>query len=129
MLPNKNLRASLSSRRRFLRSAILAGAGGIVSGPLISALADEAITMPFANGQRKLVSNFPQKGQMILLTTRPPQLETPFSVFNEGILTPNDRFFVRYHLSQIPTEIDSDTFRVEVNGKVNAPLSLSLDDL
>jgi sulfite dehydrogenase len=131
MLPHDNLRASLSSRRRFLRSAIMAGAGGLVSGPLISALAraDEVITLPFVNGQRKLVSNFPQKGQMILLTTRPPQLETPFPVFNEGILTPNDRFFVRYHLSQIPTEIDSDAFRVEVKGKVNTPLSLSLGDL
>lgn len=135
MLPNDNLRASLSSRRRFLRSAVMAGAGGLVAGPLLSVLAradagaGDVITMPFANGQRKLVSNFPGKGQMILLTTRPPQLETPFSVFNESILTPNDRFFVRYHLSQIPTEIDTDSFRVEVKGKVNSPLSLSLDDL
>ena len=84
--------------------------------------------MPFANGQRRMVK-FPQKQPLILLTMRPPQLETPFSVFNEGILTPNEYFFVRYHLSQIPTEIDTDTFRVEIKGKVNTPLSLSLDDI
>jgi DMSO/TMAO reductase YedYZ molybdopterin-dependent catalytic subunit len=116
------------NRRRFLRAAIAAGAGGFLSGPLMSALAEDTITMPFANGQRRLVA-FPQKRPLIVLTTRPPQLETPFSVFNDGILTPNDAFFVRYHLAGIPTEIDPDTFRVEVKGKVNSPLSLSLDDL
>lgn len=100
----------------------------MLAGPLMSALAEDTVTMPFANGQRRLVK-FPQKQPLILLTMRPPQLETPFSVFNEGILTPNDYFFVRYHLSQIPTEIDPDTFRVEIKGKVNSPLSLSLDDL
>ncbi len=114
------------SRRRFLRSALLAGAAGALA-PW-SSLADDTIMMPFANGQRRLVA-FPQKKPLILLTSRPPQLETPFSVFNKGILTPNDEFFVRYHLAGIPTSIDTDTFRVEVQGKVNTPLSLSLKDL
>ena len=41
------------------------------------------LEMPFANGQRSLVT-FPQKRPLILLTTRPPQLETPFSVFNDS---------------------------------------------
>jgi DMSO/TMAO reductase YedYZ molybdopterin-dependent catalytic subunit len=84
--------------------------------------------MPFANGKRRMVA-FPQKKPLILLTSRPPQLETPFSVFNQGILTPNDEFFVRYHLAGIPTSIDTEPFRVEVKGKVNSPLSLSLNDL
>ncbi len=66
---------------------------------------------------------------MIALTSRPPQLETPFSVFNEGVLTPNDAFFVRYHLADIPLAIDPETFRVEVKGKVDTPLSLSINDL
>ena len=114
------------SRRRFLRSALLAGAAGALA-PW-SSLADDTIMMPFANGQRRLVT-FPQKKPLILLTSRPPQLETPFAAFNKGILTPNDEFFVRYHLAGIPTSIDTDTFRVEVTGKVNTPLSLSLKDL
>ena len=115
------------NRRRFLRSALLAGAGGMLAGPLAS-LAEDTVMMPFANGQRRLVA-FPQKKPLILLTSRPPQLETPFAIFNKGILTPNDEFFVRYHLAGIPTSIDSDTFRVEVKGHVNTPLSLSLHDL
>src|SRR5215469_8865777 len=114
------------SRRGFLRSAILAGAGGMLV-PW-SSLADETIMMPFANGQRRMVV-YPQKKPLILLTSRPPQLETPFSVFNKSILTPNDEFFVRYHLAGIPTSIDSEKFSVEVKGQVNSPLTLSLHDL
>jgi DMSO/TMAO reductase YedYZ molybdopterin-dependent catalytic subunit len=88
----------------------------------------QTVTLPFANGERPLVT-YPQKRPMIGLTARPPQLETPFSVFNDGIITPNDAFFVRYHLAGIPTEIDPDTFTVEVKGKVDKPLKLSLADL
>jgi sulfite dehydrogenase len=66
---------------------------------------------------------------MLRLTERPPQLETPFAVFDGGPITPNDAFFVRYHLSEIPREIDPDAFRLEIDGKVGKPLSLSLKDL
>jgi len=118
----------LFNRRHFLRAAIAAGAGGMLAGPLIDALAEDTVTMPFGNDRRRLVT-FPQKRPLILLTARPPQLETPFAIFNSGILTPNDAFFVRYHLAGIPTAIDPDQFRVEVKGKVNTPLPLSLADL
>ncbi len=84
--------------------------------------------MPFANGERPLV-RYPGKRPLIQLTARPPQLETPFSVFNESVITPNDAFFVRYHLAGIPLSIDPETFRIEVKGKVDHPLSLSLNDL
>ena len=115
-------------RRRFLRTAALAGAGGLMAGRVVNALADETVALPFANGERRL-AKFPQKRPLILLTTRPPQLETPFSAFNEGIFTPNDAFFVRYHHAQIPTSIDHVTFSLEIKGKVNSPLTLSLADL
>jgi len=118
-------------RRRILKSAagIVAGAGSsLIVGSRVSALAAETTTQPFANGERPLVK-FPGKRPMLALTSRPPQLETPFSVFNEGVLTSNDAFFVRYHLADIPLAIDADTFRVEVKGKVDKPLSLSIRDL
>jgi DMSO/TMAO reductase YedYZ molybdopterin-dependent catalytic subunit len=50
-------------------------------------------------------------------------------VFNEDILTPNDAFFVRYHLSGVPLSIDADAFRLEIKGLVERPLQLSLADL
>ena len=91
------------------------------------AFADTA-TLPFGNGERPLVK-VPGKRALIQLTARPPQYETPFSVFNEGVITPNDAFFVRYHLAGIPLEIDPSTYKIAVKGKVGQPLELSLDDL
>ncbi len=116
------------SRRTFLQRAGVAGVGGLVGGKLFSALANEWTKLPFDNGERPLVK-YPQKRPLIRLTARPPQLETPFSVFNEGIITPNDAFFVRYHNSEIPTSIDPDTFTLEIKGKVKTPLKLSLAEL
>jgi len=56
-------------------------------------------------------------------------LETPFDVFDHGVFTPNNRFFVRWHLAYIPTQIDADAFRLNVRGHVGKPLSLSLNQL
>ncbi len=93
------------------------------------ASAEDSVTLPFENGERPLVA-YPQKRPLIRHTSRPPQLETPFSVFNDGVLTPNDAFFVRYHLALIPpASIDAQTFRLEIKGKVNQPAELSLADL
>ncbi len=113
------------SRRQFLRSAALAGAGSLIAGRVF---AQETVTLPFAHGERQVVA-FPQKRPLIVLTTRPPQLETPFAVFNDGLITPNDAFFVRYHNANVPTSIDGDAFRIEVKGAVKTPLSLSVADL
>ena len=128
LMANDHNPSVILNRRNFLRAAILTSVGSAFSGQLITALAADAVTLPFANGERQLAT-FPQKRPLILLTSRPPQLETPFAVFNEGILTPNDAFFVRYHLSQVPTSIDTDQFRLQIKGNVKSPLSLSLDDL
>jgi DMSO/TMAO reductase YedYZ molybdopterin-dependent catalytic subunit len=72
---------------------------------------------------------FPGKGRMILHRSRPPLLETPMEVFDQGIFTPNDRFFVRWHWADIPTYVNVDTFRLTVRGAVRQPLSLSLGEL
>ena len=117
------------NRRTFLQASGLLAAGTLGGGLVPRLLgADGRVVLPFENGERELVT-FPQKRPLICLTSRPPQLETPFAVFNEGLLTPNDAFFVRYHLSDIPTSVDPATFRVRVRGKVGTALELSLDDL
>ncbi len=107
-----------TTRRHLLRQAALAGAAwtALRTNP---ARGEELVTLPFANGERQLVK-FPQKRPLLLLTHRPPQLETPFSVFREGVLTPNDAFFVRYHLANIPRTVDVASFRLEVKGMVNS---------
>ena len=110
------------------RRTVLKGSSALAAAlsPL-SALA-ETVTLPFAKGERPLVK-YPQKRPMIGLTSRPPQLETPFSVFNENVITPNDAFFVRYHLAGIPLEIDPDTYTIDIKGKVDKPMKMKLADL
>ena len=66
---------------------------------------------------------------MILQCTRPPLLETPFEVFDRGVFTPNDQFYVRWHWAVIPTEVAVDSFRLSVSGHVDEALSLSLKDI
>src|SRR4051812_5401019 len=77
---------------------------------------------------KKDVAKYPEKGDMLLLTDRPPQLESPLKILRQDI-TPNEYFFVRWHLSQIPLKIDIDTFRLYIGGAVNKKLALSMNDL
>jgi DMSO/TMAO reductase YedYZ molybdopterin-dependent catalytic subunit len=116
------------SRRQFLAGAGAAGLAGVF-GTAWSDTARSAVDFPFVNGKREVVADFPQKGAMILQRTRPPLLETPFEVFDQGIFTPNDRFFVRWHLANIPTVIDPATFRLKIYGHVRQPISLTLEEL
>src|SRR3981189_1870024 len=103
---------------------------------LIGATGAAALTAPCnrmssAVGTRSSPTNlvrFPEKTEMILLTDRPPQLETPIHYFRQD-LTPNEAFFVRWHLEGVPTSVDLRTFRLNVSGHVRQPLQLSVDDL
>jgi DMSO/TMAO reductase YedYZ molybdopterin-dependent catalytic subunit len=71
---------------------------------------------------------FPEKKPLKVISDRPPLLESPRDIFTQAI-TPNDQFFVRWHMPDIPTYIDLNEFRLEVKGSVEKPLSLSVDDL
>jgi DMSO/TMAO reductase YedYZ molybdopterin-dependent catalytic subunit len=120
------------NRRQFLQQTTWLGLGALFSRPLLSrsyaAESPDTVTLPFANGTRPLVT-YPQKRPLIQVTARPPQLETPFAVFNEGLFTPNDAFFVRYHLANIPTAIDGGTFELALGGNVRTPIRFSVADL
>jgi sulfite dehydrogenase len=114
-----------SNRRSFLAGSGAAALSGALAAP---ASAEQIVRGVFANGDRPL-SAFPQKRPLMVLTPRPPQLETPFAVFDQGVFTPNDAFFVRWHLADIPTSIDAATHRIRVGGAVGKPFSLSMADL
>ena len=115
------------TRRRLLGQAGIAGLTALAA----PAWAQTMVTLPLPGGpgERSVTTGFPQKGAMILQRTRPPLLETPFEVFDKGVFTPNNRFFVRWHWSVIPTSIDADSFRLNVHGHVNQTLSLTLRDI
>jgi DMSO/TMAO reductase YedYZ molybdopterin-dependent catalytic subunit len=108
------------------RRSVLAGAAAMLAAGAARA---DTVTLPFGNGERP-VRAYPQKRPMLVVTERPPQLETPFVVFDHGVFTPNDAFFVRYHLGGAPPRgLDAATWRVKVLGAVQRPLEFSLDDL
>ena len=71
---------------------------------------------------------FPGKVPMLALNDRPPCLETPWRYFRED-LTPNQAFYVRWHLQGIPTAVDLRTWRLKIGGHVDRPLELSMDEL
>jgi len=126
---------SIASRRRFVRNGATLGGLALFGGNAISAAAQKMIEMPMVNGKR-LLAAYPQKRELIVLTARPVQLETPFPVFGEmnpatrmAAFTPNDAFFVRWHLAGVPTSVDTGAFRIKVHGLVKSPLSLSVSDL
>jgi DMSO/TMAO reductase YedYZ molybdopterin-dependent catalytic subunit len=118
---------SLASRRQFLATA---GAAALALSPR-RVRAEPTINLPLPGGpdQRLVTTEFPQKGALILQRTRPPLLETPLEVFDQGVFTPNDRFFVRWHWAVIPDAVDVKTFRLAVRGHVARQLQLSLDEL
>ena len=71
--------ASMNRREVAIWVASL-GLAGVGAGTRAS---EATVVLPFGNGARPLV-RYPQKRALIRLTTRPPQLETPFSVFDKG---------------------------------------------
>jgi sulfite dehydrogenase (cytochrome) subunit A len=116
-----------STRRRLLAAGLGTAAGLGALGR--SAMAQTIFEQPFANGERRIAA-YPEKRPLIVLTNRPVQLETPFEVFNEGILTPNDAFFVRYHNAGIPTSVDPDTHVIKIGGNAaGKSFDLRLADL
>ena len=112
------------------RRGLIGGAAAL--GGMVAATARaDTVTLGLNGGpeQRALTSAFAQKGSMILQRTRPPLLETPFEVFDQGVFTPNDQFFVRWHWAVIPDQVDLATFRCAVRGHVNQPQSLTMADI
>ena len=117
----------VEGRRRFLGGAGALGGLAVASPAWAAGFVD--LDLPGGPNRRPLTTAFPEKGAMILQRTRPPLLETPFRVFDKGVLTPNDQFYVRWHWANIPTQIDVSTFRLTVHGAVDKTLSLSVSDL
>ncbi|HTG00224.1 MAG TPA: molybdopterin-dependent oxidoreductase [Nitrospirota bacterium] len=107
------------TRRDFLKTA------GVITA--MSALGETPTGLFAAVDESNLV-RFPEKTDMILLTQRPPQLETPFHYFKE-LITPNEAVFVRWHISQIPTRVDLNDWRLSVSGNTEREIEFSMEDL
>ncbi|MBI1894470.1 MAG: sulfite oxidase [Candidatus Rokubacteria bacterium] len=69
---------------------------------------------------------FPGKEKLIVRSPRPINLETPLRELTSEI-TPNELFFVRTNYDA--SEIDPAQYVLKVDGEVDSPLALRLDDL
>ena len=122
------------TRRHLLQTA---GAGAAVAAtglslPTIAEAASAASELtpgvPSGVASYALMGTLPGKKPLIQLSDRPPNYETPLEYLRTPI-TPNDEFFVRYHLSDIP-EIKAADYKIAVGGDgANGQATLTLDDL
>jgi DMSO/TMAO reductase YedYZ molybdopterin-dependent catalytic subunit len=117
--------------RRFFLGAL----GGTIAAPLFAGRSFAAGRPPLTAGlpegdyDTAIMQALPGKRPLIKLTTRPPNFETPISYFANPI-TPNDAFFVRYHLAGIPPRIDLPQWKLTVGGEgFTSQLQLGFDDL
>jgi len=118
-------------RRQFLQA--LSGAATLPAFAPLSAFAAEPVPLtpglPAGTYGVAQMGTLAGKRALIELTARPPNYETPLAAFANPV-TPNDLFFVRYHLAGIPPQIDVQQWRVAVSGELIAnPLQLSFQDL
>jgi DMSO/TMAO reductase YedYZ molybdopterin-dependent catalytic subunit len=121
--------------RRHLLGTAGAGAALAASGialPKFSAA--EAAGVDLTPGVPQGISSYvtmgtlPGKKPLIQLADKPPNYESPLEYLRTPI-TPNDQFFVRYHLADIP-EVDAKTYKISVGGDgANGQADITLDDL
>jgi DMSO/TMAO reductase YedYZ molybdopterin-dependent catalytic subunit len=74
------------------------------------------------------MGTLPGKKPLIQLADRPPNYESPLEYFRTPI-TPNDQFFVRYHLADIP-EVKAEGYKIAIGGDgANGQAEITLADL
>jgi DMSO/TMAO reductase YedYZ molybdopterin-dependent catalytic subunit len=106
--------------------ALTAPAGG--AGSTNSGLIQLSPLLPAGTRAEAVLATLPGKKPLIKLAYRPPNYEAPLSYLRTA-MTPNDEFFVRYHLADIP-QIDADTWKLNLGGEgANGDLQIGLAEL
>lgn len=117
--------------RRHLLGTAGASAALAVSGlPRFAEAAEVGTTPGVPSGIASYITmgTLPGKKPLIQLADRPPNYEAPLEYLRTPI-TPNDQFFVRYHLSDIP-EVKVEGYKIAVGGDgANGQAELTLDDI
>lgn len=121
----------MRDRRDFLRASAggLLLAQGLRWNPLAAAAnLPGPQHLPAGADEAAILEALPGKLPLIKKSFRPPNFETPVRYFNEAY-TPNNAFFVRYHLSAIP-RVEMQSWKLVIGGDaLEKPLSLSMAEL
>jgi DMSO/TMAO reductase YedYZ molybdopterin-dependent catalytic subunit len=121
----------MRSRRQFLKasagSLLLAGASRWA--PSADAGNEiEPASLPAGTLESAQFGSLTGKLPLIKKSFRPPNFETPVNYFNE-LFTPNNAFFVRYHLAGIPG-IDAAQWKLTIAGEsVEKPFEIGYEKL
>ena len=119
------------SRRQFLKasagSMLLAGASRWL--PSAGAAIDiEPATLPAGTLESAQLGSLTGKLPLIKKSFRPPNFETPVNYFKD-VFTPNNAFFVRYHLAGIP-EVEAAKWKLTIGGEsVEKPFEIGYENL
>jgi DMSO/TMAO reductase YedYZ molybdopterin-dependent catalytic subunit len=114
----------MPTRRSFLRT--IAGGFAFTNAELIARLA--RAELPQGTVESAVRETLPGKQSLIKRSFRPPNYESPVEFFGDAI-TPNDRFFVRWHLSNIP-RIDAGSWRLNIGGDaIEHGFEITLEEL
>src|SRR5689334_12824007 len=105
----------MDSRRRFLQQAAGLAAGGVLLPSRVLGADLGPSTLPRGTLDSALLEALTGKRPLIKRAYRPPNFETPTEYFSEAI-TPNDAFFVRYHLANIP-QVDAKAWQLKIGGE------------
>jgi DMSO/TMAO reductase YedYZ molybdopterin-dependent catalytic subunit len=121
--------ARLDRRRMLGIGAVVVAAPALLRRQTLAAASPLSTGLPDGVYGSAALDALPGKKPLIKLSYRPPNYETPTSYFDQAI-TPNDAFFVRYHLADIPETIDTARWKIKVGGEGAAtPFELGLDEL
>ena len=113
-------------RRSFVGG--VAGGVALAGGQLLLPRSILAAGLPSGAIESEELYALPGKQPLIKRSFRPPNFETPVGQFSD-VITPNDRFFVRWHLASIP-EIDPREWRLSIGGDAaSRPFELTLEQL
>ena len=119
------------ARRRLIAGAgalAALGAGRALAGQVGSTGALGYAEIPDGALGEQSLSALPGKVPLIKKTWRPPNFETPTEYFR-SVITPNNAFFVRWHLAGIPM-VDGREWRLGIAGdSIERPASYSLAQL
>ena len=118
------------ARRGFLKGAGLAAISAVVGGtiPFNRFMPAGLIPAALAEGLEDFVIE--GKDGLVVLSDRPINAETPAHLLNDDI-TPISRHFVRNngHLPPITSSMDASDWTLTIDGEVDNPMTLSLDEL
>jgi DMSO/TMAO reductase YedYZ molybdopterin-dependent catalytic subunit len=120
-------RRAAAGRRGFLKGAGLGAMSAVLGAAIPFHRHMPAGLIPIALADELKDFKIPGKDGLIVLNDRPLNAETPAHLLDDQV-TPTERHFIRNN-GTTPEQTDPSGWKLTVDGEVEAPLELTIDDL